>query len=116
MEFLEFTQGDDRGSLATYIHDFSCMLIVVPFKDEYVQKLIFLHGLKPWMRNIVYQKINIPEMCQGLMKMMECMEDEVPARPKGEIGSGVTHKIPANPSNGNKGHNKHKWGQGKLRL
>ncbi|CAM6030436.1 unnamed protein product [Sphagnum balticum] len=49
MELLEFNQGDDRGSLATYIHDFNHMLTVVPFKDEYVRKLIFLHGLKPWV-------------------------------------------------------------------
>jgi hypothetical protein len=33
---------------------FSCMLIVVPLKDEYIQKLIFLDGLKPWVRKIVY--------------------------------------------------------------
>jgi len=29
-------------------------------------------------------------MCQGLMKMVECMEDEAPTYPKGEIESVVT--------------------------
>jgi len=47
MEFLEFTQGDNGGSLATYAHDFNHMLIMVPLKYKYAQKLIFLHGLKP---------------------------------------------------------------------
>jgi hypothetical protein len=50
------------------------------------------------------------------MKMVECMEDEVPTCPKGEIKSKVTQKNQANPSNGNKGHNKCKWGQDKLGL
>jgi hypothetical protein len=54
MELLELTQGDDGGLLATYVQDFSCMFIIVPLKDEYVQKLIFLHGLKPWVQKTVY--------------------------------------------------------------
>ncbi len=77
MEFLEFTQGDNGGSrgqwgfighlcpwLQSYV-DYG------PLKDKYAQKLIFLHGLKPWVQKIVYQRTNIPKMCQGLMKMME---------------------------------------------
>jgi len=71
------------------------MLIVVPLKYEYIWKLIFLHGLKPWVWKIVYQRIDIPEMCQGLMKMVECMEDEAFACLKGEIGSGVTQAVGA---------------------
>jgi hypothetical protein len=47
MELLELTQGDNKGSLATYVQGFNQMLIIVPLKDEYVQKLIYLHGLKP---------------------------------------------------------------------
>jgi len=43
------------------------------------------------------------------MKMVECMEDEVPARPKGETKTKVTQKNQTNPSHGNKGHNKCKW-------
>jgi len=74
---------------------FSCMLIVVPLKYEYIRKLIFLHGFKPWVRKIIYKRIDILEMCQGLMKMVECMEDEALARPKGEIGSGVTQAVEA---------------------
>jgi hypothetical protein len=35
MELLELTQGDDKGSLATYVQDFKQMFIVVPFKDGY---------------------------------------------------------------------------------
>jgi hypothetical protein len=66
------------------------MLNVVPFKDEYVWKLIFLHGLKPWVRNIIYERTNILETCQGLMKMVECMEDEALACPKGGIRNKVT--------------------------
>jgi hypothetical protein len=49
------------------------------------------------------------------MKMVQCMEDEALACPKGEIRSEVTQKKQVNPSNGSKGHNKHKWGQGKPR-
>jgi hypothetical protein len=49
------------------------------------------------------------------MKMVECMEDETPMHPKGEIESGVTQKNQVGPSNGRKGHNKCKCDQGKLR-
>jgi hypothetical protein len=87
---LELTQRDDRGLLAAYVHDFNCMLIVVLLKDEYAQKLIFLHGFKPWVWKIIYQRIYIPKMCQGLMKMVECMEDEALTHPKGEIESADT--------------------------
>jgi hypothetical protein len=47
IELLKPTQGDDKGLLATYIKDFNCMLNVVPLKNEYVRKLIFLLGLRP---------------------------------------------------------------------
>ncbi len=76
--------------LVVYVQDFSHMLTMVPLKDEYVQKLVFLRGLKPWVRKIVYYRIDILETCQGLMKMVECMEDEAPAHPKGETKSKVT--------------------------
>ncbi len=46
-ELLEFTLGDDKGWLVTYVQNFSRMLTMVPLKDEYAQKLIFMHGLKP---------------------------------------------------------------------
>jgi hypothetical protein len=49
MELLESTQEDDKGFLATYVQDFKQMLIMVTFKDGYAKKLIFMHGLKPWM-------------------------------------------------------------------
>jgi hypothetical protein len=84
MKLLETTQGDNKGSLVAYIQDFSRILTMVPLKDEYVRKLIFLHGLKPWVQKIVYQKPNIPKTWKGLMKMVKCMEDETPTRPKGE--------------------------------
>jgi hypothetical protein len=87
---LEFTQGDDKSLLATYVHDFNCMLTVVLLKDEYAQKSIFLHAVKPWVWKIIYQRIDIPKMCQGLMKMVKCMEDEAPTYPKGEIEIAVT--------------------------
>ncbi len=50
MELLELTQGDDKGSLAAYVQDFNRMLTMVPLKDEYAWKLIFLHGLKNGFR------------------------------------------------------------------
>ncbi len=74
---------------------FSCMLIMVPLKYECIRKLIFLHGLKPWVRKIVYRRIDILEMCQGHMKMVECMEDEALTHPKGETRSGVTQAVAA---------------------
>jgi hypothetical protein len=109
MELLELTQGDNKGLLTTYIQDFSRMLIMVLLKEEYVQKLNFLHGLKPQVRKTVYQRIDTLETCQGLMKMVECMKDETLTCPNSEIGSEVTQKNQAGPSNENKGHNKHKW-------
>jgi hypothetical protein len=65
------------------------MFIVIPLKDDYAWKLIFMHGLKPWVQKIVYQRTDILKMCQGLMKMVECMEDETPAQSKGETESRV---------------------------
>ncbi len=56
MEFLELTPREDRGLLLAYVQDFNCMQTMVPLKDEYVWKLIFLHALKPWVKKIVYQK------------------------------------------------------------
>jgi hypothetical protein len=46
-ELLKPTQGDDKGSFATYIRDFNFMLNVVHLKNEYVGKFIFMHGLRP---------------------------------------------------------------------
>jgi hypothetical protein len=34
--------------------------------------------------------MNILDICQGLMKMVECMEEEGPLHPKGEIRNGIT--------------------------
>ncbi len=90
IKFLELTQGNNKGLLVAYVQDFNCMLTMVPLKYEYAQKLILLHGLKPWVRKIVYQWIDIPKTCKGLMKMVECMENEALVHPKGEIGSKVT--------------------------
>jgi hypothetical protein len=97
MELLELTQGDFGGSLATYIQDYNCMLIMVPLKDEYAQKLIFPHGLKSSVQKIIYQRIDNPKTYQGFMKMMECMEDEAPTCPKGEIKSVITQKNRVGP-------------------
>ncbi len=49
MKFLEFNQGDNKGSLIAYFQDFNQMQTMVPLKDEYTQKLIFLHRFKPWV-------------------------------------------------------------------
>jgi hypothetical protein len=76
MDLLEFNQGNNKGFFTTYVRDFSQMLIVVPLKDEYAKKLTFLHKLiKSWVWKIIYQSINIPNICWRLMKMVECMED-----------------------------------------
>jgi hypothetical protein len=53
--------------------------------------------------------MDILETCQGLMKMVECMEDNCLSCPKGEIKSKVTHKK-VDPNNRSKGCIK--WGQG----
>jgi hypothetical protein len=50
------------------------------------------------------------------MKMVECMEDEGPLRPKGETKSGVTHKNQVGSNSGSKSCNECKWGQGKSRF
>jgi hypothetical protein len=42
------------------------------------------------------------------MKMAECMEEEGPLHPKGEIKSGVTQKWHVDPSNEGNDRNKHK--------
>jgi hypothetical protein len=46
-------------------------------------------------------------------EMVECMENEAPICPKGEIERVITQKNQVGPNSGNKGFNKHKWGQGK---
>jgi hypothetical protein len=65
------------------------------------------------MRKIVYKRIDISNTYQGLMKVVECMEDKMPPCIKGEIGSGVTQENQIGSSSVNKGRNKHKSGQGK---
>jgi hypothetical protein len=90
-------------------------IIIVPLKDEFARKLILLHGLKAWVQNIVYQRANILNTCQGLMKLAEYMEDDGPLCHHGEFKSMVTQKNNVGPSNGNKGQNKWKWDQSKLR-
>ncbi len=62
--------------MASYVQDFSQILIMFPMKEEYARKLIFLHGLEPWVWKIVYQRTYILDTYQGLTKMVECMEDE----------------------------------------
>jgi hypothetical protein len=46
MELLEFARGDKVGSLMSYVQNFNWMIIVVLLNEEYVKKLIFLHGSK----------------------------------------------------------------------
>jgi hypothetical protein len=48
------------------------------------------------------------------MKMVECIEDEVHAHPKGETKNRITQKNYVGLNNESKGHNKHKWGPRKL--
>ncbi len=62
-------------------------------------------------KGLIFQK-----HAKGLMKMVECMEDEAFAHRKGEIKNKVIQKNQADPSGASKGHNKRKWGQGKLGL
>jgi len=74
--------------MAHYMQDFGQMLIVVPVKEEFIRKLVFLCGLKPYVSKIVYQRTKISNICQGLMKMMECMKDK--CLPWGETENGIT--------------------------
>jgi hypothetical protein len=46
------------------------MLIVVPLKEEFAMKLAFMCELKPWVQKIIYQQVNISNICQSFMKMM----------------------------------------------
>jgi hypothetical protein len=91
-------------------------IIIVPLKDEFARKLILLHGLKAWVQNIVYQRANILNTCQGSMKLAEYMEDDGPLCHHGEFISMVAQKNNVGLSNGNKGQNKWKWDQSKLRF
>jgi hypothetical protein len=58
------------------VHDFNKLLTVVPLKQKFAKKLAFMCELKPWVEKIIYQQINISDICQSFMKMVECMEDE----------------------------------------
>jgi hypothetical protein len=90
-------------------------IIIVPLKHEFTRKLVLLHGLKGWVQNIVYQRENILNTCQALMKLAEYMEDDGLLCHHGEFKSMVTQKNNVGPNNGNKGQNKWKWDQSKLR-
>jgi len=59
-------------------------------KKEFTKKLDFFCGLKFWVWKIVHQKIEILDICQGLMKMVECMEDEGLTHHKGETKNELT--------------------------
>ncbi len=65
--------------------------IIVPFLNEFTKKLVFLCELKTLGLENCLSK-DISNIFQGLMKMVEGMEDEGLLWPKGEIGSEVTQK------------------------
>jgi hypothetical protein len=46
MELSEFAQGDKVGFIMNFVQNFNWMLTMVFLNEEYVKKLIFLHGLK----------------------------------------------------------------------
>jgi hypothetical protein len=46
MELLDIAQGDGVGYLANYVLDFNQKLNVVPLKEKFTKKLVFLHGFK----------------------------------------------------------------------
>ncbi len=54
IEFLEFAKKDRASSLTHYVQDFNRMLTMVLLKKEFARKLVFLHGLKPWVQKIVH--------------------------------------------------------------
>ncbi len=111
MEFLGFTQGDGRGSLATYMQDFNQMLIVVPLKEKYAKKLILLHGLKPWVQKIVYIKGQIFQtIAKVWWKWWNAWRTKAFMRPKGEVENGVTYKNQVDLSNQSKGLQQMKLG------
>jgi len=90
------------------------MLILVPLEKKFMKKLDFSHGLKLWVWKIIYQKIRILDICQGLMIMVECMEGEGLPHHKGETKNKFTYKKNVGSNSRNKGQNKQKWGHGKL--
>jgi hypothetical protein len=45
-------------------------------KEEYTQKVAFLHGSHPWACNAILQKSEVPTTYQKMMKVVECMEDD----------------------------------------
>jgi hypothetical protein len=102
MDILEFTKRDGMSSVTYYMQKFSFKLNIVPFKEKFVKKLASLCGLKPWIRKIVYRRVDIPNTCQGFVKLVECMEDHGLPHYQGVIESKVTYKNNVGPNNGNK--------------
>jgi hypothetical protein len=41
-------------------------------KEEYAQKVAFLHGLQPWVHESIIQRSKVPKSCQKMMKIIKC--------------------------------------------
>jgi hypothetical protein len=54
IELLQFTKRDRTSSLTHYVQNFNQMLTMVPLKKEFARKLVFMHGLKPWVQKLVH--------------------------------------------------------------
>ncbi len=89
MELLELAQGDGVGSLVSYAQDFNRMLTMVPLKEEYAMKLIFLHNSKPWGSKICLSKNRHPKHLPWFDEGGGVHKKQRPFVPQCEIGSKV---------------------------
>ncbi len=60
-------------------------------KEEYTQKVAFLHGLQPWTHNAILQRSEVPMTYQEMMKVVQCMEDDFVHKKVGTLQSLATH-------------------------
>jgi hypothetical protein len=67
-KLLSLCQSVGLGAMGRYVQTFMSLLSLILMKEEYTQKVAFLHGLQPW--------IQVPMTYQEMMKIVECMEDD----------------------------------------
>jgi hypothetical protein len=75
-ELLNLLQSDKSKTMGRYVQTFASLLILILMKEEYTQKVAFLHGSHPWACNAILQKSEVPTTYQKMMKVVECMEDD----------------------------------------
>jgi hypothetical protein len=55
-------QGDGLKALGKYVQSFVAFLSLIPMKEEYAQKVAFLHGLQPWVHKSIVQRSKVPKI------------------------------------------------------